>query len=482
MNIYQIYVPELGTYVKYKVLEPEEAKILLDEIDNKPPKEYRKAILESVIFNIKTDVAESLRMMSRGAAEKCLEALYYGCIMLNPGLDIDQWIDLAYLEKPNALKKSPKVNTKNDMPDLTDLPPELEDFFNKTFKKESTQWQKIKPKKLSREKFLGLEAHLKDNIIGQDQSIETIVSALKRSQVGLNDTNRPLGVFLFAGASGVGKTHLANTLHKYIFGSENSLVRIDCGEFQHKHENQKLIGSPPGYIGHEEGGQLVNLVRKYPSTVVLLDEVEKAHQDLWNTFLRVFDDGMLTDNKGKSVSFRNTIIIMTTNLGNDKISDDLLKTSAGFTGRVDFSSKTKEIPKKDIVEKNTLEAVRKHFKPEFLNRLDKILVFNHLSRENLVGIAELEMSVVKNKLLTKGYSVIYTDSVIDAMLDKGIDSVKGARGLSQIRREMIEDKVADIIINTPPPRGTIFHLNYEDDLVLNLNKPKKERKNDVKEQ
>ena len=287
---------------------------------------------------------------------------------------------------------------------------------------------------------------------------------------------------VITGMAGVGKTHLANTLHKYIFGSENSLVRIDCGEFQHKHENQKLIGSPPGYIGHEEGGQLVNLVRKYPSTVVLLDEVEKAHQDLWNTFLRVFDDGMLTDNKGKSVSFRNTIIIMTTNLGNDKISDDLLKTSAGFTGRVDFSSKTKEIPKKDIVEKNTLEAVRKHFKPEFLNRLDKILVFNHLSRENLIGIAELEMSVVKNKLLTKGYSVIYTDSVIDAMLDRGIDSVKGARGLSQVRREMIEDKVADIIINTPPPRGTIFHLNYEDDLVLNLNKPKKERKNDVKEQ
>lgn len=479
MNIYQIYVPELATYVKYKVLEPQEAKELLEEIQDKPTKEARKAILESVIFNIKTDVAESLRMMTRSTAEKCLDALYSGCIMLNPGLDIDQWIDLAYANK-NPNSKPPKPDNKKDYPDITDFPPELEEFFTKSFKKEIPKVQKVKPKKLSKEKFLGLEAHLKENIIGQDDCIETVVSALKRSQAGMNDENRPLGVFLFAGASGVGKTHLANTLHKYIYGQDTSMVRIDCGEFQHKHENQKLIGSPPGYIGHEDGGQLVNLIRKYPNTVVLLDEVEKAHQDLWNTFLRVFDDGMLTDNKGKQVSFRNTIIIMTTNLGNDKISDDLLKTSAGFTGRVDFTSKTKEMPKKETVEKNTLEAIRKHFKPEFINRLDKIIVFNHLSREDLIRIAELEMSVVKNKLLTKGYSVIYTDSVIDAMLDKGVDSVKGARGLSQVRREMIEDKVADIIISTPPPRGTIFHLNYEDDLVLNLNKPKKQKeiKND----
>jgi ATP-dependent Clp protease ATP-binding subunit ClpC len=291
--------------------------------------------------------------------------------------------------------------------------------------------------------------------------------------VGLNDSNRPLGIFLLAGASGVGKTHLANSLHKYIYGTEYSMVRIDCGEFQHKHENQKLIGSPPGYIGHEDGGQLVNLIKKYPNTVVLLDEVEKAHPDLWNTFLRIFDDGILTDNKGKEVSFRNTIIIMTTNLGNDKTSDDLLKTSTGFTAKVDYSFKTRKIPIRDIVEKNTLEAIRKHFKPELINRLDKIIVFNHLSYEDASKIAELEMSIIKTKLLGKGYSVVYNEAVLNALIDKGIDSVKGARGLSQVRREGIEDKLADILIQSNVPRGTIFEIDYEEDFSINLNKPKK---------
>ena len=477
MNIYQIYVPELATYVKYKVLEPEQAKELIEEIQDKPIKEYKKAILESVIYNIKTDVAEALRNMSRAAAEKCLDALYYGCIMLNPGLDIEQWIDLAYANKKNINKPNIKEDSKKDFPEFTDLPPELEELFNKTFKKQNNKQQvKNRPKKLSKEKFLSLEAHLKENVIGQDSCIETVVSALKRSQAGINDENRPLAVLLFAGASGVGKTHLANTLHRYIYGNENPIVRIDCGEFQHKHENQKLIGSPPGYIGHEDGGQLVNLIKKNPNTVVLLDEVEKAHQDLWNTFLRVFDDGMLTDNKGRQVSFRNTIIIMTTNLGNDKISDDLLKSTAGFTGRVDFLTKTKQMPKKEIVEKNTLEAIRKHFKPEFINRIDKIVVFNHLAYEDMQKIAELEMAIVKQKLLSKGYSLIYTDSILDALIDKGIDSIKGARGISQVRRDMIEDKVADVIVNSTPPRGTVFHISYEDKVILKINKPKKEQK------
>jgi ATP-dependent Clp protease ATP-binding subunit ClpC len=470
MNIYKIYVPELGIFVKYKALEPEEAVTLLAEIKNKPKQLYRKAILESVIFNIKTDVAESLRIMTRAAAEKCLEALYAGCIMLNPGLDVDQWIDLAYTGNSN--KKTP--NLKKDLEDLDDLPSEIEEFFNKTFKKVAEDRNtKPKSKKLSKEKFLGLENNLKSNVIGQDNAVEAVVSALKRSQVGLNDSNRPLGIFLLAGASGVGKTHLANSLHKYIYGTEYSMVRIDCGEFQHKHENQKLIGSPPGYIGHEDGGQLVNLIKKYPNTVVLLDEVEKAHPDLWNTFLRMFDDGILTDNKGKEVSFRNTIIIMTTNLGNDKTSDDLLKTSTGFTAKVDYSFKTRKIPIRDIVEKNTLEAIRKHFKPELINRLDKIIVFNHLSYEDASKIAELEMSIIKTKLLGKGYSVVYNEAVLNALIDKGIDSVKGARGLSQVRREGIEDKLADILIQSNVPRGTIFEIDYEEDFSINLNKPKK---------
>lgn len=470
MNMYQIYVAELRTFVKYKVLTPNEAQDLLAEIEGKDNNAYRKAILESIIFNIKTDVAEGLRTMSRVAAEKCIEALYAGCIMLNPGIDVDYWVDLAYTGNPIVDNKSNKKSS-----DIDNLPDELEKFISDTFKKHADDKQetKTKPKKLTKEKFLGLEDHLKKNIIGQDDAIKTIVSALKRSQTGMNDPNRPLGVFMFAGASGVGKTHLANTLHKYIYGAENSMVRIDCGEFQHKHENQKLIGSPPGYIGHEDGGQLINMIKKYPNTVLLLDEVEKAHPDIWNTFLRIFDEGIATDNKGKQVSFKNTIIIMTTNLGNDKTADNLLRTSAGFTASVDYKTKTKSIPNKEIVEKNTLEAIRKHFKPEFINRLDKTVVFNHLKHEDMISIAELEMSIVKTKLLSKGYSLTYTDSVVEALIEKGIDTVKGARGLSQIRREGIEDKLADIIISTVVPRGTLFEIDFAEDFDINLIKPAK---------
>jgi ATP-dependent Clp protease ATP-binding subunit ClpC len=390
--------------------------------------------------------------------------------MLNPGIDIDLWIDLAY----SKMVASPIID--DDFPLDEDM---LNRIKGSKTKKTSP---KVKVKKITRQKFLGLKQHLEDNIIGQSNAISTIINALKRSQVGLNDKNRPLGVFLFAGSSGVGKTHLANTVHRYLFGEEYSMVRIDCGEFQHKHENQKLIGSPPGYVGHDEGGQLVNLVKKNPYTVVLLDEVEKAHPDLWNTFLRVFDDGILTDSKGEEVDFRNTIIIMTTNLGNEKTVDFLLAGGAGFNKSINYKAGTTQAPPKEMVEKNTLDAIRKHFRPEFLNRIDKTIVFNHLIQDDFEKIAELEMSIVADKLVKKGYLVNYNEQVISAMLNKGVDTVKGARGLAQVRREQVEDKLADILIKSLPPRGSIFEISYkdkEDDFIFTIKKPEKETKIEI---
>lgn len=389
---------------------------------------------------------------------------------LIPGLDIDLWIDLAYA------KLTPSNSFDKDFSAIeSELAKRYKDtILNKDAKRNNSSRSKYK--KISRQKFLGLEGHLLNNIIGQEEAVNSVVSALKRSQVGLNDKNRPLGIFLFAGSSGVGKTHLASTLHKYLFSEEYPMVRIDCGEFQHKHENQKLIGSPPGYVGHDEGGQLVNLVKKNPHTVVLLDEVEKAHADMWNTFLRVFEDGVLTDGKGEEVSFLNTVIIMTTNLGNEKTVDYLLSGGTGFAKNINHKMSTTQMPAKDMVEKNTLDAVRKHFRPEFINRLDKIIVFNHLDRSNLEKIAELEMSIIMDKLSKKGYSINYTDEVIAALLDKGVDSVKGARGLAQIRREKMEDQLADILIKSAPPRGTIFEISYKDEsdnFIFTLKKPSK---------
>ncbi len=402
--------------------------------------------------------------------------------MLNPSLDVDTWINISYSTGSKDLSSSDSIDY------------ELAEDFLKAIKKASKQSKSpkfdeddfpflqakttkktTKTKGISKQKFLGLENHLKSCLIGQDQAVDVIVNALKRSQVGLGDADRPIGVFLFAGSSGVGKTHLANSLHRYLFGSDNPMVRIDCGEFQHKHENQKLIGSPPGYVGHDEGGQLVNLVKQNPNTVVLLDEVEKAHPDLRNTFLRVFDDGILTDAKGEVVDFRNTIIIMTTNLGNDKTAEHLLAGGAGFTKDVNYKTKTKVVPDKSIIERNTNDAIKKHFKPEFLNRIDKIVIFNYLSEKDCQKIARLEMSVVIDKLSKKGYQVEYSDSVINALIEKGIDSIKGARGLSQVRRDQIETRIADTLIDAAIPRGTTFHIDYEEDsFKFNVQKPKKE--------
>lgn len=385
--------------------------------------------------------------------------------MLNPGLDLDYWISIAYSTAPLD-------------PSSEDADYEINQV--KKFLQEAQKRARIKDakesssknKKIPKQKFLGLEGYLKSNVIGQDEAIEEIVSALFRSQADLHDANRPLGVFLFAGSSGVGKTHLANSLQKYLFGDDSQLVRMDCGEFQHKHENQKLLGSPPGYIGHDEGGQLTNQVKKNPYSVVLIDEVEKAHQDIWNTFLRIFDEGIVTDNKGETVDFRNTIIIMTTNLGNDKTVDNMISTGAGFTKNIIFDRQTRETPSRSIVERNTHQAINKYFRPEFINRIDKIIVFNHLNRQDCERIAELEMSVIADKLSRRGISVSYTDNVINGLIERGIDTIKGARGIAQVRRDVIETPLAKTIVNTNVPKGTIFHIDYvNQSFTFDIQKP-----------
>lgn len=389
--------------------------------------------------------------------------------MLNPGLDIDYWVAIAYASAPQNLDMDGDLGLQ-----------EIQRILSKVKDKHSYAAKNSKSKnskKISKQKFLGLEYFLKSNIIGQDEAVDSICSALLRSQAGLNDEDRPLGVFLFAGSSGVGKTHLASTLHKYLFGEDYPMVRIDCGEFQHKHENQKLIGSPPGYVGHDEGGQLVNQIRKNPHSVVLIDEVEKAHPDIWNTFLSIFDEGFVTDGKGEKVDFRETVIILTTNLGNEKTVNNLIGTGTGFNRNINYQTTTSEIPARQMVEKNTMDAIRKYFKPELINRLDKIVVFNHLTRESCEKIAELEMSVICNKLNKKGYLIEYNDSVINGLIDKGIDTIKGARGLSQIRRENIETKIAKSIVNSNIPKGSIFIFEYKDeDFQLKVSKPPKKLK------
>ncbi len=851
MKLYEVFDTDLKTNVRFKILSEQETYKLVSQYKDATQEEFVRAVLEAVIYNLKAEVTTAIRKISKDDAKNALTKLFNCALMLNPGLDVMSWLQIA--SAPLLVSNYAQS-------------PMLESGEKKTTRASRKRSSSIN--KISRTRFLNLERHLKDAVIGQDEAIEELVAALRRSHVGLNDEDRPLGVFVFAGASGVGKTLIAKELHKYLFG-ETEMVRVDCGEYQHKHENQKLLGcfipgtaiqmadgrykniediligetvishtgkeqlvektfqyeninpmvsirvansnvpiittagheilvakpvwqrtrnterggtvssdsyskdnfqwvtasrlqkddivafprnniikeistidlwesvkerryqkndqyiwsrkgletnrfiqvdetfarlagyyiaeggsskslktfnftfgitevdyveevitlvhkifgsnisykvekrathngepnswrvffhsraitillanlfgkntwekhlpkeliyaneniqynlletaifgdgstsvkrrvqydtvsrdlfsqlnfifkrlgfttqiqvhpaknanwstryriylagtqilqfskrlpdlniqlggmgytgiqrmsyvdedyiyyqitgidtqeyvgpvydlkiaedtsycangiavhnSPPGYLGHDEGGQLTNAVLKNPHTVVLLDEVEKADPDMWNTFLRVFDEGWLTDSSGKKVSFHNAIIIMTTNLGNKDIVKDIQETKFGFQKDNSFLG-----VQRDRVIRVTNDAIRKYFRPEFLNRIDKTVVFNHLTHDNMKQIAELELGTVRNKLEKRGFILTYEDSVVDAMIIDGVDNVKGARGLSQIRRDRIENILASSLMDKSHPKGTVFRLDHTiDGYTVNVGPP-----------
>lgn len=464
MQLLEIYNPAIDAHIKFQSLEPEDVDEFLDSHRYSDKDEFARSVIERVVYNLRTDIIKALRKLDKVEARVIMESIYNGCIMLNPGLDVDAWMKISassLATKPPPSKGATKAITSSTKKSTT--------------KKQTTA---KKRKRITRAKFRGLEPYLKDRVIGQNDAVESVVSALKRSIVGLSDDERPLGVFLFAGASGIGKTHLAKELHSYLFG-DTQIVRIDCGEYQHKHENQKLIGSPPGYVAHEEGGQLTEKIKKNPNTVLLLDEVEKAHPDMWDTFLRVFDEGIITDAQGEEVDFRNTIIIMTTNLGNKESVDSMVGGGIGFGQKIDHDIKSAELPSRSSIIKYTDKAIRKKFRPEFLNRIDKTVVFNHLLHDDMILIAELEMDRIVSKLKKKGISLTYETSVTEKMLEQGVNPIEGARGLSKVRREYIEDTISDALLSESRwPRGTAISLFIdEDQYQVDIRRPKKKRAN-----
>lgn len=470
IQILEVYTPGLNAYIKYRVLDPSVVQDFVDE--NKPEtseEDYIKRVIEMVVYNLRPEVTDALRSIDESMGEVVIDSIYNGCIMLNPGFDVNRWLLLS-------------IQSAED--NLTSSSPEQK-AIETTEKKTRKRTKKTATKhKISKAKFKGLEHHLKSNVIGQDEAVNSVVSALKRSIVGLHDENRPLGVFLFIGPSGTGKTHLAKTLHEYLYGTEFEIVRVDCGEYQHKHENQKLIGAPAGYVGYDEGGHLTNAMKKNNKTVVLLDEVEKAHPDIWDTFLRVFDEGLLTDASGEDISFRDTVIIMTSNLGNKEIvSSTLNGKTVGFGSQVDFVIDDVNLPSRDSIERVTKKAIAKKFRPEFMNRIDKYVIFNHLSKEDSFTIAELEFGKIQDKLKKKGITLHYDDASLQEMVDRGINSVEGARGLSKIRRDIIEDKISDVLLsNLRMPRGTIINVGIDDDskFIVTYKKPERKKNTVIK--
>ena len=301
--------------------------------------------------------------------------------------------------------------------------------------------------------------------MGQDEAIHQIAKAIRRNRAGLKDPNRPIGSFIFLGPTGVGKTYLTKILAKYLFDSDSNMIRIDMSEYMEKFAVSRLIGAPPGYVGYEEGGQLTEKVRRKPYAIILLDEIEKAHPDVFNVLLQVLDDGQLTDGLGRKVDFRNTIIIMTSNIGARQLKD--FGTGVGFstTMRANHQSEME----RSIIEKE----LKKKFAPEFLNRIDDIVYFNSLEREDIHKIIDIELRGLFARLKQMGYTITIDEKAKDFLLEKGWDAAYGARPLRRAIQRYIEDDLADEIIKSVLIQGDSIHITTDEaneNIIFNIEK------------
>jgi ATP-dependent Clp protease ATP-binding subunit ClpB len=308
-----------------------------------------------------------------------------------------------------------------------------------------SRWTGVEVSRLvesEREKLLHLQDELEKRVVGQDHAIELVVDAILRSKAQIQDENRPIGSFLFLGPTGVGKTEVAKALAEQLFDDERHIVRIDMSEYMEKHSVSRLIGAPPGYVGHDEGGQLTEAVRRNPYSIVLFDEVEKAHPDVFNVLLQILDDGRITDSKGVTVDFKNTIIILTSNLG----------------AQYAFEYKDKA-----ILDEKYMEEVKKHFRPEFINRIDEIIIFNALGEEAFAKIARKFMDELKHRLAERDITLEATDAVYDKIAEMGVDPIFGARPMKRYIQRNIETEIAKKMIAEGAMKDSVIHIDVKDD-------------------
>ncbi|GAA4315607.1 ATP-dependent Clp protease ATP-binding subunit [Nibribacter koreensis] len=303
-------------------------------------------------------------------------------------------------------------------------------------------------------KLLNMGEELSGKVIGQEKAIKQLVKAIQRTRVGLKDPKKPIGSFVFLGPTGVGKTELAKVLATYLFDKDDSLVRIDMSEYMEKFSVSRLVGAPPGYVGYEEGGQLTEKIRRKPYSVVLLDEIEKAHPDVYNLLLQVLDDGVLTDGLGRKVDFRNTIIIMTSNIGARDLQD--------FGAGVGFATKTRTDNVDEIMKGTIASALKKTFSPEFLNRLDDVIVFNSLAKEDIHKIIDISLAKLLSRVKTLGYTIEITDKAKDFVAEKGYDSKYGARPLNRAITKYMEDPIAEEILKAELAQGDVILIDYKE--------------------
>jgi ATP-dependent Clp protease ATP-binding subunit ClpB len=292
------------------------------------------------------------------------------------------------------------------------------------------------------QKLIRLEQHLHERVIGQDEAVTAVSNAIRRSRARLSDPNRPIGSFVFLGPTGVGKTELARALAEFLFDDERAMVRIDMSEYMEKHTVSRLIGAPPGYVGYEEGGQLTEAVRRRPYSVILLDEIEKAHRDVFNVLLQLLDDGRLTDGQGRTVDFTNAVLVMTSNLGSELIDPGLPE---------------------EVVKERVLEVVHQQFRPEFINRIDELIVFHRLSREEIRSIAEIQIGHLRRRLEERRIGLELTEAALDWLAEHGYDPSFGARPLKRLVQRSIGDPLAVKLLEGAFTDGDTVNVDADED-------------------
>ncbi|KJF80442.1 MULTISPECIES: ATP-dependent chaperone ClpB [Photobacterium] len=361
--------------------------------------------------------------------------------------DLNRMSELQYGRIPE-LEKQLDLAAQAEMQEMTLLKNKVTDTEIADVLSKATGIPVSKMLEGERDKLLRMEDELHHRVIGQDEAVVAVANAIRRSRAGLADPQRPIGSFLFLGPTGVGKTELCKSLANFMFDSEEAMVRIDMSEFMEKHSVARLVGAPPGYVGYEEGGYLTEAVRRRPYSVVLLDEVEKAHPDVFNILLQVLDDGRLTDGQGRTVDFRNTVIIMTSNLGSDRIQEHF--------GNLDYEG----------IKALVMEVVGQHFRPEFINRVDETVVFHPLGKENIKNIASIQLERLKKRLAEKDFRLDVEDSALDMIAEAGFDPVYGARPLKRAIQQYIENPLAQDLLSGKFVPGKVITLSVKDDVIV----------------